>query len=43
LETQSTTTPEKALKFLKEGNQRFVQNLKINRNLLEQVNDTRAG
>ena len=43
LETQSTTTPEKALNFLKEGNQRFVQNLKMNRNLLEQVNDTRAG
>ena len=43
LETQSTTTPEKALSFLKEGNQRFVQNLKMNRNLLEQVNDTRAG
>lgn len=43
VETQSTTTPEKALNFLKEGNQRFVQNLKMNRNLLEQVNDTRAG
>ncbi|MBW8358516.1 MAG: carbonic anhydrase [Weeksellaceae bacterium] len=43
LETQTTTTPEKALNFLKEGNQRFVQNLKMNRNLLEQVNDTRAG
>ena len=43
LETQTTVTPEKALNFLKEGNQRFVQNLKINRNLLEQVNDTRAG
>lgn len=43
LETQTTTTPEKALVFLQEGNQRFVQNLKINRNLLEQVNDTRAG
>lgn len=43
LETQTTTTPEKALIFLQEGNQRFVQNLKINRNLLEQVNDTRAG
>ena len=42
LETQTTTTPEKALIFLQEGNQRFVQNLKINRNLLEQVNDTRA-
>lgn len=43
LETQSTTTPEKALQFLKEGNQRFVHNLKVNRNLLEQVNDTRSG
>lgn len=43
LETQATITPEKALQFLKEGNDRFVKNLKINRNLLEQVNDTRDG
>ena len=43
LETQSTITPEKALQFLKEGNERFVNNLKFNRNLLEQVNDTREG
>ncbi|GAA4935720.1 carbonic anhydrase family protein [Algibacter agarivorans] len=42
-ETQSTMTPEKALQFLKEGNQRFQQNLKANRNLLEQVNDTSDG
>ena len=42
-ETQATITPEKALEFLKEGNARFVNNLKINRNLLEQVNDTREG
>lgn len=42
-ETQATITPEKALQFLKEGNQRFVNNLKVNRNLLEQVNDTREG
>ena len=42
-ETQSTITPDKALQFLKEGNQRFVNNLKINRNLLEQMNDTREG
>src|SRR5574344_3015783 len=42
-ETQSTITPEKALQFLKEGNERFVSNLKVNRNLLEQVNDTREG
>ena len=43
LETQTTVTPEKALNFLKEGNQRFVNNLKANRDLLEQVNATRAG
>lgn len=42
-ETQSTISPEKALEFLKEGNIRFVNNLKVNRNLLEQVNDTREG
>ena len=35
LETQATITPEKALIFLQEGNQRFVNNLKVNRNLLE--------
>ena len=43
LETQTTVTPDKALNFLKEGNQRFVNNLKANRDLLEQVNATRAG
>ncbi|PVW15278.1 carbonic anhydrase family protein [Marixanthomonas spongiae] len=42
-ETQATLTPEKALEFLKKGNQRFQNNLKANRNLLEQVNDTRDG
>jgi len=42
-ETQATMTPEKSLQYLKEGNQRFQQNLKANRNLLEQVNDTSAG
>ncbi|WP_200979442.1 carbonic anhydrase family protein [Echinicola sp. 20G] len=42
-ETQATVTPAKALQFLKEGNQRFVNNLKVNRNLLEQVNDTKDG
>lgn len=42
-ETQATLTPEKALNFLKEGNKRFQNNLKANRNLLEQVNDTRDG
>ncbi|MDV7696989.1 carbonic anhydrase [Chryseobacterium soli] len=42
-ETQSTITPEKALDFLKDGNQRFVNNLKANRDLLGQVNATREG
>ena len=42
-ETQSTITPQKALQFLKEGNERFVNNLKLNRNFLQQVNDTRNG
>lgn len=42
-ETQESITPQKALQFLKEGNSRFLNNLKINRNLLEQVNDTRDG
>jgi carbonic anhydrase len=32
-----------ALDILKEGNRRFVNNLKINRNLLQQVNETRDG
>ncbi len=42
-ETQSSMTPEKALQVLKEGNLRFVSNLKTNRNLLQQVNETRDG
>jgi carbonic anhydrase len=42
-ETQATMTPEKALRYLKEGNIRFQNNLRANRNLLEQVNDTSDG
>ncbi len=42
-ETQASLTPEKALNFLKEGNLRFQQNLKANRNLLQQVNETGDG
>ncbi|MBJ2172955.1 carbonic anhydrase [Aureibaculum sp. A20] len=42
-ETQATMTPEKSLNYLKEGNLRFQNNLKANRNLLEQVNDTSDG
>ena len=42
-ETQINTTPRMALEILKEGNFRFVKNYKENRNLLQQVNDTRDG
>ena len=42
-ETQATMTPQKSLQYLKEGNERFQNNLKANRNLLEQVNDTSDG
>ena len=42
-ETQASMTPEKAIAFLKEGNLRFQNNLRANRNLMEQVRDTRQG
>ena len=42
-ETQASITPEKSLQFLKEGNARFVANLRAHRDLLEQINDTRDG
>ena len=42
-ESQATMTPAKSLQYLKEGNLRFQRNLKANRNLLEQVNDTSDG
>jgi carbonic anhydrase len=41
--SQSNMTPLQALQVLKQGNNRFVDNLRINRNLLQQVNDTRDG
>jgi carbonic anhydrase len=37
---QSGMTPLTALHLLQEGNERFVHNLKINRNLLQQASDT---
>lgn len=42
-EMQAQLTPAKAIELLKEGNKRFVNNLKINRNLLQQVNETSDG
>lgn len=40
---QSQISPSDAITLLKEGNQRFVENRKVNRNLMEQVNDTSSG
>lgn len=42
-EMQAAITPESALELLKAGNIRFVNNLKINRNLLQQANETSDG
>ena len=42
-ETQSNMTPNLSLEALKEGNERFLNNKKANRNLLEQVEDTSTG
>ena len=42
-EMQDQLTPEKAIDVLIEGNKRFVNNLKVNRNLLQQVNETSEG
>jgi carbonic anhydrase len=42
-ETQEKLTPELALEILKEGNRRFISNIKAHRNLLQQVNETSSG
>ncbi len=42
-EMQSKITPDQALELLTEGNKRFVNNLKLNRNLLQQANETSDG
>jgi len=42
-EMQSAITPALALEILKDGNKRFVSNLKVNRNLLQQANETSDG
>jgi carbonic anhydrase len=42
-EMQAAITPTMALELLKEGNKRFVNNLKVNRNLLQQANETSDG
>lgn len=42
-ELQDAITPTKALELLRDGNRRFVSNLKVNRNLLQQANETSDG
>lgn len=42
-EMQAAMTPAMALELLKDGNKRFVSNLKINRNLLQQADETSDG
>ena len=42
-ETRDQLTPDDALQFLKDGNSRFRANLKANRDLLQQVNETSEG
>ena len=42
-EMQAKISPVQAIELLKEGNKRFVNNLKVNRNLLQQANETSDG
>jgi len=42
-EIQDTMSPITAIELLKEGNKRFINNLKLNRNLLQQANETSDG
>lgn len=42
-ELQKNLTPHKAYEILVDGNRRFVSNLRYNRNLLQQVNETSTG
>ena len=39
-EVRDSLTPQEAVQMLKDGNQRFVNNLNLNRNLLKQINET---
>src|SRR5690606_28463814 len=42
-EIQDFITPELALDLLKEGNERFINNYRLNRNFLDQVEKTSKG
>jgi len=39
-EVRDSLSPTEAIQMLKDGNQRFVNNLNLNRNLLSQINET---
>lgn len=39
-ETRLSMTSQKALQFLREGNERFINNLRVNRNMLQLINET---
>ena len=42
-ELRDALTPTGAIEVLRKGNERFINNLRANRNLLQQVNETREG
>jgi len=42
-ESRDGLTPTSAIEVLRKGNERFVNNLRANRNLLQQVNETSDG
>ena len=42
-EMQHKITPQQAVELLQQGNQRFIQNLRFNRNFLQQMNETAEG
>lgn len=42
-DTRDALTPDQVVDVLRRGNERFVNNLKSNRNLLQQVNETSEG
>ncbi len=42
-EVRDSLTPHQVIDVLRKGNERFVNNLKANRNLLQQVNETSEG
>ena len=42
-EVRDTLTPTAAIEVLRKGNERFLNNLRANRNLLQQVNETSDG